>query len=113
MEGEPLRTNPAVAALLDLLRLMLPGTADNNQPGLPYRLVIEAWASPYFDWGGRATPDAEESIGIMAGDANALEAIARKGQVRLSTATASGAEPWQTLSLRQGKRKSGLSPRPC
>jgi RecB family exonuclease len=77
IEGEPLRANPAVAALLDLLRLMLPRAADESEPGLPYRLVIEAWASPYFDWSART----EEPIGIAAGDANALAAIARQGQV--------------------------------
>jgi len=81
IEGEPLRTNPAVAALLDLLRLMLPRAANDGEPALPYRLVLEAWASPYFDWSARVAPGAADPIGIVPGDANALADVARQGQV--------------------------------
>jgi ATP-dependent helicase/DNAse subunit B len=81
LEGEPLRSNPAIAALLDLLRLMLPRSAGDSEPGLSYRLVIEAWASPYFDWSAGLARDTEEPIGITTGDANALGVVARQGQV--------------------------------
>ena len=81
MEGQPLRSNPAVAALLNLLRLMLPASATDPRPALPYPLVLEAWRSPYFDWAARPTLEAEEPIGIEAGDAALLANVARQGQV--------------------------------
>lgn len=74
--GQPLPTNPAVAALLDLLRLMLPASAERPEPALPRRLVIEAWASPYFDWS--AGP---EAVDILPGEATALAEAARRGRV--------------------------------
>ncbi len=100
--GEPLSKNPAVAALMDLLRLMLPvegartGELDENggthemravEAALPPRLVIEAWRSPYFDW--TAQPGAAESlrrgthqpIGIEPGDADALRMVVQHGRV--------------------------------
>lgn len=46
--GMPLASNPAVAALLDLLHL-----ARRDEDGLalmPRRQVVDAWRSPYFDW---------------------------------------------------------------
>ena len=79
--GFRLRTNPAVAALLDLLRLVLPLSAADPQPALPRRLVIEAWRSPYYDWSAWATRDRPEPIGIAPGDAKVLDAVARKGRV--------------------------------
>jgi ATP-dependent helicase/nuclease subunit B len=45
VEGLPLRTNPAVRALLDLLRLPI-----EDDGAFPWRLTVEAWRSPYFDW---------------------------------------------------------------
>ncbi len=84
VDGLPLRANPAVAALLDLLRLMLPRASDNAEPALPRRAVVEAWRSPYFDLlKASALPeeDAEKPIGIGAGDADALDAAARWGRV--------------------------------
>lgn len=65
----PLRTNPAVAALLDLLTLMRPDP-QTGAPHLPHRPLIEAWRSPYFAW--RALLESE------AGDADALDAVARQ-----------------------------------
>jgi hypothetical protein len=47
VDGLPLMTNPAVAAILDLMRLVLPRAADDPEPALPWRSVVEAWRSPY------------------------------------------------------------------
>jgi ATP-dependent helicase/nuclease subunit B len=79
--GLPLSSNPAIAALLDLLRLALPATANDAQPALPRRLVVEAWRSPYFDWSALPAEDATQPIGITPGDADRLDAAARSGQV--------------------------------
>jgi hypothetical protein len=91
-DGLPLRANPAVAALLDILRLVLPRSNNSPEPALPRRPVVEAWRSPYFDWSGlpylppRAGEDEGEAsvpepIGIGPGDADALDAAARWGRV--------------------------------
>jgi ATP-dependent helicase/nuclease subunit B len=87
--GLPLSSSPAVAALLDLLRLCLPRAQDDPQPALPRRLVIEAWRSPYFDWSARATEDAAQGIGIAPGDADCLDSAARWGRV------IGGLEQWE------------------
>ena len=81
VDGLPLRTNPAVAALLDLLRLMLPGAPGNSGPRLPRRPVVEAWRSPYFDWSALPDKSAAEPIGISPVDADALDVVARWGRV--------------------------------
>lgn len=83
MDGLPLKTNPAVAALLNLLRLMLPRSDGRSPagPALPRRPVIEAWRSPYFDWSARHKQHSGESIDISPGDADALDATARWGRV--------------------------------
>jgi ATP-dependent helicase/DNAse subunit B len=81
IDGLPLRANPAVAALLDLLRLMLPGSEDEAEPALPRRPVIEAWRSPYFDWSALPADGMAEPIGIAAGDADLLDVVARWGRV--------------------------------
>jgi len=83
VDGLPLRANPAVAALLDVVRLMLP-RADvdgDTEPGLPRRPVIEAWRSPYFDWSALPEDGATAPIGIGPADADALDAAARWGRV--------------------------------
>jgi len=79
--GLPLRANPAVVALLELLRLVLPRAGDDPEPALPRRPVIEAWRCPYFDWSALVEQSATESIGIEPGDADALNAAARWGRV--------------------------------
>jgi len=80
VDGLPLGGNPAIAALLDLLRLMLPRSETDAQPALPRRLVLEAWRSPYFDWS--ASPEeGMERIGISLEDADVLDAAARWGRV--------------------------------
>ncbi|MBC8449776.1 MAG: PD-(D/E)XK nuclease family protein, partial [Chloroflexi bacterium] len=81
VDGLPLRTNPAVAALLDLLRLLLPRSEDDPEPALPRRGVVEAWRSPYFDWSARPAADAPEAIGIQPGDADDLDIVARWSRV--------------------------------
>jgi hypothetical protein len=81
VDGLPLRTNPAVAALLDLLRLVLPDANDRSKPALPRRLVIEAWRSPYFDWSAMPADGAGHPIGIKPDDAEMLDAAARWGRV--------------------------------
>lgn len=81
VDGLPLRTNPAISALLDLLRLMLPRSDGDPEPVLPRRLVIEAWRSPYFDWSALPSDGALAPIGILPADADALDAAARWGRV--------------------------------
>jgi ATP-dependent helicase/DNAse subunit B len=80
LDGSPLKANPAIAALLDLLRLVLPAE-DGAQPALRRRLVIEAWRSPYFDWSALPAEDAAEPIGISPSDADTLDDVARRGRV--------------------------------
>ena len=64
LDGLPLRTNPAVAALLDLLRLALSDDADS---AFPWRLTVEAWRSPYFEWTACGiTPEAAENLDRLA-----------------------------------------------
>lgn len=81
MGGLPLRTNPAIAALLDLLRLVLPVAGKESEPALPRSRVVEAWRSPYFDWSGLPAKGAPEPIGINPADADTLDAVARCGRV--------------------------------
>jgi hypothetical protein len=76
VSGLPLRSNPAIAALFDLLRLALPGAG-----AFSWRLTVEAWRSPYFDWSAYPTPDAGSPIGITPQDAEGLDWVARWGSV--------------------------------
>lgn len=62
--GRPLATNPAVAALLNLLAL--PAT------GWPRRPLLDALACPYFDW---------SAAGIGPAEVRGLAAAARSGVV--------------------------------
>ncbi len=79
--GLPLASNPVIAALRDLLRLVLPLSSTDPQPSLPRRLVVEAWRSPYFDWSAWPAENASEPIGIAAGDAERLDVAARWARV--------------------------------
>jgi RecB family exonuclease/superfamily I DNA/RNA helicase len=65
----PLRANPAVAALLDLLALFRPDPA-TGQPLLPRRPLVETWRSPYFAW--RSGPE------LAPDDADLLDRVARR-----------------------------------
>lgn len=83
--GHPLAENPAVAAVLNLLRLGVPG-----EGYLAWQGVVEAWRSPYFDW----TPvwgEMEDKAGLDSGpeEADTLAWIARWGSV------ISGEEQWR------------------
>ena len=46
--GLPLASNPAVAAILEVLRLSRRDS--DGAARLPRRQVVDAWRSPYFDW---------------------------------------------------------------
>ena len=65
-DQEPLASNPCIAALLDLLALAL--------RDWPWRQVVDAWRSPYLDWGGLG-------VEIAPADADRLAAAAHWGQV--------------------------------
>ncbi|HSM58185.1 MAG TPA: hypothetical protein VK879_18675, partial [Candidatus Sulfomarinibacteraceae bacterium] len=78
--GLSLAQNPCIAALLNLLRLMLP--ADDNgaqqqtdswQPALPRRPVLAALRSPYFDW--------RSALDLTATDVAQLDVLARQWRV--------------------------------
>ncbi len=95
-EGEQLTHNPAIAALLSLLALPV-----NDWP---YRAVIEAWRSPYFDW---------SLINLEAGDAEWLALAARENSI------VRGADQWLETLLRLAQaaieadtdERSGQGPR--
>lgn len=86
VDGLPLRANPAIAALLDLLQL--PGSdaaggegaEDRADAAFPWRETVAAWRSPYFDWTTCAGVDGN-TIGIEAHDADTLDQVARWGSV--------------------------------
>jgi ATP-dependent helicase/DNAse subunit B len=84
VNGRPLRANPAVAALLELLHLTLPGESH-----LAWRNTVEAWRSPYFDWEHASYEGAP--IGITPEDAETLEWVARWGSV------IGGMDQWQEV----------------
>ena len=103
VDGLPLSRNPLVAALLNLLRLALPDEADPAQPALPYRAVLAAWRSPFFDWAG---PAAESDLG--GEDTRRLAALARRQQVL------GGLDQWQTAfeavaASKAAQKELGLS----
>lgn len=81
VDGLPMRANPVVVAVLDMLRLMLPRADGDPEPALPRRRVVEAWRSPYFEWAAFPEEGAAEPVGITPGDADALDAVARWGRV--------------------------------
>jgi ATP-dependent helicase/nuclease subunit B len=81
VDGLPMRANPVVVAVLDMLRLMLPRADGDPEPALPRRRMVEAWRSPYFEWAAFPEEGAPEPIGITPGDADALDAVARWGRV--------------------------------
>ncbi|MBI5878772.1 MAG: PD-(D/E)XK nuclease family protein [Chloroflexi bacterium] len=77
MDSADLIANPAIAALIGLLALPL--------EDYPHRAVVDAWRSPYFDWSAQ---------GIVTGDAERLDAVARRGQV------SAGRAQWQDTLAR-------------
>ena len=81
VEGLPLSMSPAIAALIDLLRLILPGDEGEGEPSLPHRLVVEAWRSPYFDWTTLVSENESPTLVISDGDADLLDVASRWGRV--------------------------------
>ncbi|MFN8464989.1 MAG: PD-(D/E)XK nuclease family protein [Caldilineaceae bacterium] len=93
----PLAGNPAVAALLALLSLLLPDER-SGQPLLPRRGVVEAWRSPYFDWHTTGGPALDRE------HTEALDALAREYIVMR------GLDQWRAaFSLAQAKAAAGVS----
>jgi ATP-dependent helicase/DNAse subunit B len=76
VDGLPLRSNPAVAALLDLLRLAQP-----VEEAFPWRATVESWRSPYLNWSAARTLDTGMPIGIAPEDAVTLDRVARWASV--------------------------------
>jgi len=102
--GLPLRANPAVAALLRLLLLSLPFGADDPQPAMPRRRVVEAWRSPYFDWQGILSAGHAGPTGDLASGADELDAAARWG--RVIGGLAQWREVLQRLEARAGEAEA-------
>ncbi len=88
--GAPLRANPAIAALLNLLTLPLP--AVDWSP----RALLDALNSPYFDWTADDAPLDDENA-----SADRLGDVARAGQV------VTGLEQWREAFQRLIARDSG------
>ena len=84
----PLRANPAVAALLNLLALLLETV--NWAP----RALLDALTSPYFDWA---------ACGLLPGDADRLGDVARAGQV------VAGLDQWRESFRRLADRAAGTA----
>ena len=73
VDGLPLRHNPLIAALMELLRLFIP-VAPGGEALLPRRQVISSWRSPYFSW-------ANDALAIGPPDADRLDKFARDQRV--------------------------------
>jgi ATP-dependent helicase/DNAse subunit B len=87
--GVGLRTNPCVAALLNLLTVPL-GSNDWSP-----RNLLDLLTSPYLDWSG---------CGLMPGDADRLYDVARAGQV------VSGLDQWREAFRRLGAHPGEEAP---
>ena len=81
VDGLPLVANPAIAAVLNLLRLILPTSDTDPEPTLAWRPLVDAWRSPYFDWSALPEDGALDQIGILPQDADDLGTVARWGRV--------------------------------
>lgn len=89
-QGRPLRENPAVDALLNLLHL-----ANPEEKHLSWRETISAWRSPYFDLKEAFPgPAAAQPLGIELEDAETLSWVARWGSV------IQGVEQWEEAFAR-------------
>ncbi len=91
--GTPLRSNPAIAALLNLLTLPLASV--NWSP----RALLDALTSPYFDWA---------TCGLLPDSADRLGDVAREDQV------VAGLDQWrealQRLAARPPARRAEATP---
>ncbi|MCL6431714.1 MAG: PD-(D/E)XK nuclease family protein, partial [Anaerolineae bacterium] len=102
VEPGPLASNPAVAALLGLLRLVRRdrGTASVADGRFPVRETLEALRSPYFDW--QSCEIGGVPLGLTAEDANLLEQLALAYQVL------AGVDQWrEALALRAAQVSEG------
>ncbi len=81
--GAPLRANPAIAALLNLLTLPL------ESVDWPPHALLDALTGPYFDW---------SACGLLPGDADRLGDAARAGQV------VAGLDQWRDSFRRLSER---------
>lgn len=95
--GEPLRQNPAIAALLNLLAGLLPRPGAPAELSLPYRSLLEAWRTPYFDG---------TDLGLEPGDADRLDQVARRYQVL------GGEQQWREALQTEAARQEKLEPPP-
>ncbi|NOX64181.1 MAG: hypothetical protein GXP42_19930 [Chloroflexi bacterium] len=77
-EGRELVVNPAIAALVRVLRL--------PETDWPARDLLQTWRSPYFDWSPLAAEHGFQDPETLA---NALETIAREHRI------VRGLEPWR------------------
>ncbi len=81
-DGLPLRSNPAIVALLNLLKLVLAPRGQEDGFALPRSGVVAAWRSPYFEWSwSEITDEGEMVTSISAADADSLDQVARRGRV--------------------------------
>ncbi|MDT8305684.1 MAG: PD-(D/E)XK nuclease family protein [Anaerolineae bacterium] len=104
-DGPPLARNPLVAAILELLRLVLPTADGETGYALPRAAVVAAWRSPYFDWAKAVLPGAEEAaIGIEPRDAEALDEVARRGRV------VGGESQWKEALQAEQRRAAAVLP---
>ncbi|MFW6096480.1 MAG: PD-(D/E)XK nuclease family protein [Chloroflexota bacterium] len=84
VDGPSLQKNPCIAALLSLLRLLLPdeGSSPAGAPALQRRAFLAALRSPYFDWQALTTSDSTSGIAPLdAADVERLDLVARWGNV--------------------------------
>ncbi len=102
VDGLPLRSNPVIAALLDLLRLADPA-GDAGGLYLAWRQTVDAWRSPYLDWPhARVSAGSEATVGIAPSDAETLDRVARWGSV------IGGLDQWEeTLALLCARTDAG------
>ncbi len=86
--GLPLRQNPAIAALLGLLKL--PVASEKHDQSFALRPMLDAWRSPYFDWRDYLPdPGDEQAPGML--QAEALDRVGRWGCVT------GGREQWREV----------------
>ncbi len=84
IDGPSLQENPCIAALLSLLRFLLPdeGSSPAGSPALQRRAFLAALRSPYFDWHALTTSDPTSGLApLNAADVERLELVARWGNV--------------------------------
>jgi len=87
--GMPLIENPAIAALLELLKATQPGKVQFN-----WRAVVEAWRSPYFCWESLLEKEnSQDSLKTHLEDTDQLVKIARWGSI------IQGYEQWEEAFL--------------